>query len=1039
MRKLIFGLVMALFFFAVFAGCSSRRNNDGETDYPDDGETTYATPYVYEATPTQPPAQVPPVLAYNPSPTVEALTFSEGVTFYRIWQRAAWYGGGNETQVVTALDDGVATTARVEVDSHDQIFRLIAAPGETEWFYIQSIVNQAVLTVDGDTVLLAPRDGGNAYQHWQLVYTLESQRYYELGAVTHGVYRIITNRATGTSLAHGDPLGLSNADHLPIANPLVRNQNPAPHNPMPPTHWNIAPVDFEMMMNGTITDTRNRAEWEAFAIMSPMRDRLNAAGRFQLAFTNANSFLRDITRYRVYLNNEFLFYIPQADDEILRHYFYEVEVARHTLRVDAMFGNLVAASSEMNFYVTKKGLARSAVLRVPPMGQAWFYNWGQQPMAGAEHLEFVPMQWGNLSSAGIQNNIQAAVDRGFTTFMGFNEPDLVEEASISVDIVIDRWMDSFVPFRNDIRLLSPVTAWPNSPYMHSMLDGRYSRHPNGPMALVDDRLGIIDYVDIIAYHDYATWPTFANFRSNMMSTHTLWPDHPIWITELGSRAPSDNLWPNHAVYGRSLTDNVLYNGFVELMEFMTETPWIERFAWFTFRPFNHGSPVVNGVGTQYRGMRTTYDASTGQLWPLGMLFREHGNPAGYVLPPLVPVIDAADTWDIFLPASAAAIDNLPAPVAGETAVTEFTTSWLQNATISWYPTPTDGIFAEGVAYTAVIRLQPTAGVNYLPGLIPRDFFTVEGATSTLNPHGGAIISATFPRTAGEAQLFNVTFRDWNNQVIRTDTVAYGEFAMPPEVAPRTGYVFTGWDVSNFMHINADITATAVFAQTFTVVFRNSDGAVIDTQTITYGNNATAPPTPFRDAFSDFIGWDGDFTNITSDTTLTAAFSVSDGFVPGDLAFRQPTWGSSVNPHNVLALPERAVDGDLSFVEGTYQHSSFWQAYGGADDLYHWLMIDLGEVHNISRIEIEWGRSHLADNPSDAMQHFAIWLSYDGETWNYFASVANPPVTDRLLAPLYNHITPGNNQLTTGRFIRLIVTCTDEVYTQWPRVAAFRAF
>jgi len=364
---------------------------------------------------------------------------------------------------------------------------------------------------------------------------------------------------------------------------------------------------------------------------------------------------------------------------------------------------------------------------------------------------------------------------------------------------------------------------------------------------------------------------------------------------------------------------------------------------------------------------------------------------------------------------------------------------LQFATVSWYPTPAGGIFAEGVAYTAVIRPQPTDGVNYLMGLVPRDFFTVEGAVNTMNPHGGAVITATFPRTEGEAQLFTVTFRNWNGQLIRTDTVAYGEFVIPPEAPYRANHVFMGWDVSSFMHINADLTATAVFAGTHTVVFRNSDGSVIDTQTIIYGGNAVPPPAPWRDAFSDFIGWDGDFTGITGETTLTALFAVSDGFVPGDLAFRQPAQGSSVNPHNVMALPDRAVDGDLSIIEGTYQHASFWQAYGGAANLYHYLIIDLGNAHDITRVEIEWGRSHLGGNPSDAMQHFAIQLSNDGETWGTFASVSNPDIADRLLAPLYNHVTAGAHAVTSGRFVRIIVTNTDEVYTAWPRIASFRAF
>ena len=996
-----------------------------------------------EPTPDETEPDSPTAPTYNEeqpqTPTIEPLVIGDSINYYRIWSRAAWYGGLNETNVFTALDNQTVASERVDIQDKNQIFRLIAVPDSTEWFYIKSVNQGMVLTAQNGTVILSPPTTNNQNQHWRLVYTAESVSYYERGAVTFGVYRLIENRATGTYIAHGNPLRLSDVDHLPISNPPTRNQNPAPHNPLPSTHWNIFPVDFEQMHRGQMPDTRTRASWGEFAIITPQRTRLNAAGRIHLSWTNADSFSRDITGYRIYINGVFDAFIPQADSYVLTHNFYDVEVARHYIRVDAMANNLVVASSEIYYFITKKGLARSAVLRVPPTGQAWFYNWGQQPMAGAEHLEFIPMQWGSASANTIQGNIQTAIDRGFTSFMGFNEPDLREEADIAVEVVIDRWMDAFVPFRDEIRLLSPVTAWPNSHYMHSMLDGVNSRHPNGPHASIGEREGVINYVDIIAYHDYATWPTFANFRNNMLSTNNLWPNHPIWITELGSRAPSDNLWPNHPVYGRSLTDNVLYNGFVELMEFMTETYWIERFAWFTFRPFNHGSPVVNNVGTQYGGMRTTYDASTGQLWPLGVLFREHGNPEGYVLPPLVPIIDAANTWDIFLQESAAAISGVPAPVAGETAVSNITANDSLIGSVAWYPPPAGGIFAEGVVYTAVIRLAPAPSKSYKMGLVSQDFFTVEGALSVSNPTGGAIITAVFPRTEGDAEMFTVTFFNWDGSVIRTDSVAYGEFANPP-VVERTGHLFMGWDVSNFLHITSDITATAQFSQVHTVTFRNWDNAILETQAVIHGENATPPDVAARDAHSDFIGWDGEISNITGDIILTAQFAVSEGYAAGDLAFRQPATGSSVNPHNVFATADRAVDGDLSMVDGTYQHASFWQAYGGANNLYHYLTIDLGAVFDISRVEIEWGRSHLGGNPSDAMRHFEILLSDtpDGD-WQVFATVSNPGVEDRLYAPLYNYVTPMPGATTSGRYIRIQVTDIEEVYTQWPRIAAFKVF
>jgi len=438
-------------------------------------------------------------------------------------------------------------------------------------------------------------------------------------------------------------------------------------------------------------------------------------------------------------------------------------------------------------------------------------------------------------------------------------------------------------------------------------------------------------------------------------------------------------------------------------------------------------------------MRTTYDASTGQLWPLGVLFREHGNPEGYVLPSLVPIIDAADTWDVFLPESAAVVNGIPMPVAGEIAVSSISADDSLVGSVTWYPHPIGGVFAEGVVYTAVIRLESVQGRSYQMGLVSQDFFTVDGAIAVSNPTGGAIITAVFPRTYGDAEIFTVTFLDRDGSVIYVDSVAYGEFANPP-VIEHVGYLFLGWDVSNFMHITSDITATAQFIQLHTVNFHNWDNTMMDTQMVIHGEAAVAPAVPIRDAHSDFIGWDGDITNITSDVTFTAQFAVSEGYAAGDIAFRQPATASSVNPHNALAVADRAVDGDLTLVEGTYQHASFWQAYGGASNLFHHLTIDLGAELEIARVEIEWGRSHLGGYPSDGMQHYEILLSNvpDGD-WHVFAQTSNPAVDDRMYAPFYNHVIPSDDAITRGRYIRLQVTNIEEVYTQWPRVAAFRVF
>ena len=58
--------------------------------------------------------------------------------------------------------------------------------------------------------------------------------------------------------------------------------------------------------------------------------------------------------------------------------------------------------------------------------------------------------------------------------------------------------------------------------------------------------------------------------------------------------------------------------------------------------------------------------------------------------------------------------------------------------------------------------------------------------------------------------------------------------------------------------------------TVTVTFVDFDGSVIKTETLTDGDDATAPANPTREGFV-FAGWDKDFTNVTTDLTVTAQY------------------------------------------------------------------------------------------------------------------------------------------------------------------------
>jgi alpha-tubulin suppressor-like RCC1 family protein/uncharacterized protein YjdB len=57
--------------------------------------------------------------------------------------------------------------------------------------------------------------------------------------------------------------------------------------------------------------------------------------------------------------------------------------------------------------------------------------------------------------------------------------------------------------------------------------------------------------------------------------------------------------------------------------------------------------------------------------------------------------------------------------------------------------------------------------------------------------------------------YAVVFRDWDGQILSSQTVREGEAAVAPAAPSRAGYVFTGWD-RPFAHVTGDLTVTAVY-------------------------------------------------------------------------------------------------------------------------------------------------------------------------------------------------------------------------------------
>ena len=127
------------------------------------------------------------------------------------------------------------------------------------------------------------------------------------------------------------------------------------------------------------------------------------------------------------------------------------------------------------------------------------------------------------------------------------------------------------------------------------------------------------------------------------------------------------------------------------------------------------------------------------------------------------------------------------------------------------------------------------------------------------------------RAIGSAPL--VQFIDWNGTVLSSANVTIGTAANPPADPTRTGYTFIGWD-KDFSNITEDLVVTAQYQiNRYKVDFIDWDNSILKTDSVDYNSAAVAPANPSREGH-EFIGWDKDFSHVVSDMTITARYAVN---------------------------------------------------------------------------------------------------------------------------------------------------------------------
>ncbi len=97
---------------------------------------------------------------------------------------------------------------------------------------------------------------------------------------------------------------------------------------------------------------------------------------------------------------------------------------------------------------------------------------------------------------------------------------------------------------------------------------------------------------------------------------------------------------------------------------------------------------------------------------------------------------------------------------------------------------------------------------------------------------------------------------------------------------KEGFRFDRWsddvtDNPRLLTVDDDLILTAIFAalDKYTVTFVGMNGAVIGYDYVYEGQAATAPEVPEVAGYT-FVGWDQDFSNVTSDMTVTAQYEMT---------------------------------------------------------------------------------------------------------------------------------------------------------------------
>ena len=160
--------------------------------------------------------------------------------------------------------------------------------------------------------------------------------------------------------------------------------------------------------------------------------------------------------------------------------------------------------------------------------------------------------------------------------------------------------------------------------------------------------------------------------------------------------------------------------------------------------------------------------------------------------------------------------------------------------------------------------------------------------------------------------FAVKFLNWNDTILKIDSVDWHGAAVAPENPIREGYSFTSWN-KKYDDITADLVVKAQFTVNYyDVFFLNYEGSILKQQSVKYNTAATAPKSPTRDGYT-FKGWSGEIVHVNERVFAVAQYEPNQPTFTSTITYKDKDGGIISEEGINLNFPNAPEYADFTFL------------------------------------------------------------------------------------------------------------------------------